>query len=226
MTSPADWEQDYSGTERMWSGRANAALVDAASDVAPGRSLDLGCGEGADVIWLATRGWRAEGVDLSPTAIDRAQESAADAEVADAAFHVGDLLTWDGAQACTYDLVTTFFLHTRDSSERQGLLRKASEFVAPGGLLLVVAHATMPPWAGRGHDGHSDWARITPESDRDLIATGREWETRVAEIRERRATGPGGEEAVLEDSVLLVRRAVSAGAQLGVRDGIERPAPR
>jgi len=34
--------------------------------------LDVGSGEGADAIWLASRGWRVTGIDVSSVALDRA----------------------------------------------------------------------------------------------------------------------------------------------------------
>ncbi len=36
----------------MWSGRPNGRLVAEGAGLTPGRALDVGCGEGADVIWL------------------------------------------------------------------------------------------------------------------------------------------------------------------------------
>ena len=45
------------GEGRVWSGRPNAVLVTEATGLAPGRALDLGCGEG-DAIWLAEQGWQ------------------------------------------------------------------------------------------------------------------------------------------------------------------------
>ena len=65
----AFWEQRYAGAESIWSGRVNETLAALVGELAPGRSLDLGSGEGGDVIWLAERGWRATGIDLSATQI-------------------------------------------------------------------------------------------------------------------------------------------------------------
>ncbi|UUZ43532.1 class I SAM-dependent methyltransferase [Janibacter limosus] len=70
------WEGRYRDAERVWSGRPNPSPVNAVQHLAPGKALDLGCGEGADAIWLATRGWLVTGVDISATAIARARREA------------------------------------------------------------------------------------------------------------------------------------------------------
>ncbi|MDN5635429.1 MAG: class I SAM-dependent methyltransferase, partial [Brevibacterium sp.] len=75
--SVAAWEERYAGDDAVWSGNPNEALVATVGSLTPGRVLDVGCGEGADVIWLAENGWDVVGIDLSQTAIDRATEAAA-----------------------------------------------------------------------------------------------------------------------------------------------------
>ncbi len=42
----------------------------------PGRALDVGCGEGADAVWLAGRGWEVTALDVSQVALDRAAAAA------------------------------------------------------------------------------------------------------------------------------------------------------
>ena len=48
------WDQRYASREQVWSGQPNSALVTEVTGLPPGRALDVGCGEGADAIWLAT----------------------------------------------------------------------------------------------------------------------------------------------------------------------------
>ena len=50
------WEERYASVERLWSGRPNDWLPELATDWEPGTALEIGCGEGADVLWLA-EGW-------------------------------------------------------------------------------------------------------------------------------------------------------------------------
>jgi SAM-dependent methyltransferase len=47
-------------------------LIEGPSAVAPGRALDLGCGTGTNVRYLAEHGWDATGVDAVAAAIGRA----------------------------------------------------------------------------------------------------------------------------------------------------------
>jgi cyclopropane fatty-acyl-phospholipid synthase-like methyltransferase len=50
------WEDFYGERAQVWSGRPNAVLVIEIAGLDPGTALDLGCGEGADAVWLASRG--------------------------------------------------------------------------------------------------------------------------------------------------------------------------
>jgi len=57
MFSQEFWDERYSGSP-IFSGNPNPWLVHHAGDLAPVAALDVGSGEGADVLWLASRGWR------------------------------------------------------------------------------------------------------------------------------------------------------------------------
>ncbi|BDZ54031.1 hypothetical protein GCM10025870_11040 [Agromyces marinus] len=76
MFEPHAWDKTYSGDETRWSGAPNAQLVAEASALAPGTALDVGCGEGGDVVWLARNGWRATGADFSANGLARAARHA------------------------------------------------------------------------------------------------------------------------------------------------------
>lgn len=66
------WETFYRDNEQIWSGRPNPRLVREVASLAPGTALDLGCGQGADAIWLAGLGWQVTATDVSGTALRRA----------------------------------------------------------------------------------------------------------------------------------------------------------
>jgi thioredoxin reductase/SAM-dependent methyltransferase len=196
------WEQRYAEADRVWSGRPNATLVEVASALPPGRALDLGCGEGADAIWLAGRGWEATGVDISPTAVARAADAARAARV-DARFVAADLATFGLDEL--FDLVTASFLHSPVALDRADALRRAAERVAVGGRLLVIAHAAPPPWASAEHV--RDHVFVGPAEDLAALALDPQvWTTEIADVRTREAVAPDGSAAQLEDGVVLVRR--------------------
>jgi SAM-dependent methyltransferase len=198
------WEQHYGAAERVWSGRANATLVDVVQDLPPGTALDLGCGEGGDAVWLALRGWQVTAVDVSPTALHRAAEHAAQAGVADRVTterHELGRSFPDG----TYDLVSAAFLHSPVELPRQDVVRSAAEAVAPGGLLVVLGHAGAPSWALPEHVAHAHFP--TPQEVLDVLRLpAQAWRTERLELVERTATGPQGQTGHLEDSLVVVRR--------------------
>ena len=204
--APAEyWEERYGGTDRVWSGRVNRVVADVAAELAPGRSLDLGCGEGADVIWLAQQGWTATGIDISPSAIGRAREAAQAAGLADdrASFAANDLASLDVAPQ--YDLVTASFLHSPVELPRVEILRAAAGLVAPGGHLLITSHAASPPWAE--HADHHEPHFLSPDEEfAGLGLDADEWTALAVEVRPRETTDPHGNPATIDDSVIFVQR--------------------
>lgn len=69
---PESWDQLYAGSDQRWSGEPNGVLVSAVGELPAGQALDVGCGEGADAVWLAQRGWDVTALDPSGVALDRA----------------------------------------------------------------------------------------------------------------------------------------------------------
>lgn len=198
------WEQRYAERDGIWSGRVNAVLADVAGALPAGRALDLGCGEGGDVVWLAEQGWDALGIDLSVTAIERGSRASVAAGVEDqTAFVAADLATW--ATAARFDLVTASFLQSWPVEiPRAAILRRAAGFVAVGGHLLVTAHAAPPR-----DDLPSELREYrfpTPDEDLTALQLDDTWDVVAAELRPRTATTPDGDPHQVVDSVVLVRR--------------------
>ena len=202
MTEPAQfWEQHYRAREQIWSGQANAVLVSVVEGVPPGRALDLGCGEGGDAVWLASRGWDVTAVDISTTAVERTSAAAAAAGVAVRAER-HDLAR--SMPAGPYDLVSAQFLQSPVELPRASVLRRAAQTLAVGGLLLVVEHASGPSWAPAG-DGP---AFPTPQETHALLELAPPtWEVLHVKSVARPVAGPGGQPGELQDGVIALRRA-------------------
>lgn len=204
----AFWEDRYRGEERVWSGRVNATLADLAAAWTPGRSLDLGCGEGADVLWLAEHGWDAYGIDLSATAIERARAETTRRGLEHASFTSRDLTAWAREAAAGpgarpgNDLVTASFFQSPVALDRELILRAAANTVTVGGRLALVSHAAPPPWAS-GHPGPFP----TPASELELLGLDpARWDVEAAELRTRPITGPDGAPTTIDDTAVVARR--------------------
>jgi 2-polyprenyl-3-methyl-5-hydroxy-6-metoxy-1,4-benzoquinol methylase len=102
-----EWDERYAGDGdgvSLWSGRPNGTLVAEVAGLVPGTVLDVGCGEGADAIWLAQQGWQVTAVDPSRVALDRADAAARDTGVEVTWVHAG-LLGMPGGTG-VHDLVS------------------------------------------------------------------------------------------------------------------------
>ena len=201
--SASRWEERYASVEQLWSGRPNDWLPELATDWSPGIALEIGCGEGADVLWLAERGWQVIGLDLSATAIGRLTGQAERLGVASRVTgRVHD--AGDGLPAGPFDLVTSFYVHgghEPGSLDLVALLSDAAARVAPGGRLVTAVHCANPPW-------HRHGAR-TYRPDELLAALRRAcegWDVELAEERPREAVGPDGAPGLRSDTVLCLRR--------------------
>ncbi|MCE9514755.1 MAG: class I SAM-dependent methyltransferase [Mycobacterium sp.] len=203
---PADagavWEEHYRAKPQVWSGRVNTSLAQIAAQLPVGRALDLGCGEGADAIWLAEQGWTVVAVDISSTALERVRAQAAVRGVADRV----DTRRHDlerGLPDDGFDLVSAQFLHSTVAMDRAGILRAAAAAVAPGGSLLIVDHASAPPWATKM--AHHEF----PDTETVLAGLGLDperWQRARVGAVERAARGPDGEDVTLLDNVMWLRR--------------------
>ncbi len=196
-----DWDRRYAAEAQRWSGQPNQTLLVEMEDVTPGSALEVGCGEGADAIWLARRGWKVTAVDISDVALDRARRVAADIGV-EIAWVRADVAVEPPAQG-RYDLVSVHYPALRHAVG-DGAIHALVEAVAPGGTLLVVGH----DFAGAGHHRHHgfDPADYVQPPDVARLLDGSTWTIEVQESRPR-IRPPGSESPDVPDLVLRARRA-------------------
>jgi len=134
----AEWDARYSERDgARWSGRPNGRLLAEVATLKPGLALDVGCGEGADAIWLARSGWTVTAIDISEVALSRAREAAERAGVA-VEWIRGDALRTPFA-AGSFDLVSMQY-PALPKAAGEAAVRALLETVRPGGLLLAVYH--------------------------------------------------------------------------------------
>jgi SAM-dependent methyltransferase len=201
VTESEYWDERYSVADQLWSGAPNSVLVDVAAALPAGRALDVGCGEGADAVWLAKRGWLVDALDVSGVALARAAAHGRDAGVDIRWIHSG--LVEAEPDLGRYDLVSAQYpvlAKTPDAVAERVLI----DAVAPDGLLVVVHHAEFA--SDHDHDGHAgdfdpaDY--VGPWDVRPLLGDG--WVIELDETRPRHLTTGSGA-GHTSDAVLVAR---------------------
>jgi SAM-dependent methyltransferase len=142
-----DWDRRYAEVANLWSAKPNRFLVAEVEGLAPGRALDLACGEGQNAIWLASLGWQVEGVDYSTVAIAKAR-ARAERDGVEVAFAEADLVEYE-PRPDAYDLVLMLYLHLSEEEHRL-VLARAARALAPGGTLVLLGHDLLNATEGVG----------------------------------------------------------------------------
>ena len=156
----AEWDSRYADQTQLWSGRPNGALVAEVAGLTPGRVLDVGCGEGADAVWLARGGWDVTGLEVSGLALERAASHARDAGVTIHWVHAG--LAEAALPPASFDLVSAQYpalLRTPDAAAERALLAA----VAPAACCCL---SITPGWTRR---------RCTTTASTPQTTSGRPW---------------------------------------------------
>lgn len=196
----AEWDDRYADRQQLWSGRPNGALVEEVAGLTPGRVLDVGCGEGADAVWLAHRGWDVTALEVSGVALERAVGHARDAGVAVRWVHA--TLTDAALPPASFDLVSAQYpalLRTPDAAAERALI----EAVAVDGVLLLVHHAGMDT-RQPDESGFDPADYVWPSMVTALL--GDDWVVETDEQRARVAPDGGAGAHHTDDLVLRARR--------------------
>jgi SAM-dependent methyltransferase len=176
----------------------SAYLTAVAGELAPGRALDAGCGNGTEALWLAARGWRVTAVDFSAPALGHGRSIAEGIgpEVATRVEWVeGDLGVWTPV-ADHYDFVSSLYVHVAGAVDE--MVARLAAGVAPGGTLLLVGHLPIDPLTG-AESPAAGQVQVTMDETLAVLETSR-WELSIAENRARAVAGSGF------DAVICARR--------------------
>lgn len=196
-----EWDERYTGDgdgAPMWSGQPNGALVTEVAELVPGTALDVGCGEGADAIWLARQGWKVTAVDPSRVALDRAEAAAKEAGVEVMWVQAGLLGMPDGTGV--HDLVSAQYPVLRHDIGATAITALLAA-VKPGGTLLVVHHELDSTHAAE--HGCDPAEHVMPG---DVAAQlDDRWEVKIHDTRPRLGPAPPGTHHI-RDVVLRARR--------------------
>ncbi len=146
--------------EKAGPNEALVQIVEEYGDTLGNRWLDLGCGEGRDSLYLASRGFEVTSVDVSRTALDKARGRAAAAGLA-CTFLERDVTRLDGLPQDGFDVAINMgCLHMlSDQTHRQMHLERVAQLLKPGGH-FVVAHCRSQ-WL-KGFYSVPDYEQVGP----------------------------------------------------------------
>jgi SAM-dependent methyltransferase len=198
MSTDAEWDARYAAApDGMFSGNVNGTLAIEVATMQPRTALDVGCGEGADAIWLARAGWDVTALDLSTVAVERGS-AAAEAAGVSVRWVAGDFAAEDLGH---FDLVTAHYPALKHTPDR-AVLRALVAAVASGGTLLYVGHAPLEREfsLARGFDPND---YVLPSDVEAFLDDA--WDIEVAEQRPRPGGAPHGS-PFTHDDILRARR--------------------
>jgi cyclopropane fatty-acyl-phospholipid synthase-like methyltransferase len=180
------FEGIYQGQAPWDTGRPQPAIIKLAEvGQIRGSVLDVGCGTGENLLYLAARGHEAWGIDFVPVAIERAKAKAAQRGI-DAHFLVGNALELNKLERQFDTVIDCGLFHTFADEERPAFVRGLAEILGRGGFLCILCFSDEQP----GTEGPR---RITQKEIRDSFHDG--WNVQHIEAARfeavERTSGPG-----------------------------------
>ncbi len=157
------FEQMYQGQAPWDTGRPQPAIIKLAEgNVIRGSVLDVGCGTGENVLYLAARGHDCWGIDFVPVAIERAKAKAAQRGI-DAHFIVGDALELNKLGRQFDTVIDCGLFHTFSDEQRPLFVRSLAEVLRAGGLFYLICFSDEQP----GTEGPR---RVSQQEIRDSLS--------------------------------------------------------
>jgi cyclopropane fatty-acyl-phospholipid synthase-like methyltransferase len=167
MTTPPSWDAMYEpDTQPPWDiGRPQRAFLRLADlGLLSGRLLDAGCGTGEHTLLAAARGAQATGVDISPRAVGRAREKAAERGV-QAYFEVADVLNL-GQLGMTFNtIIDSGVFHVFSDEDRARYVASLAAALPSGGSCYLMCFSDRQP-------GEYGPRRVTQDELRTAFADG------------------------------------------------------
>jgi SAM-dependent methyltransferase len=159
------FESSYLGTPPWDIGRPQPAIVRLAeTGRITGSVLDVGCGTGENVLYLAEHGYTAAGVDGAPTAIKKARAKAKQRGLSES-FEVGDALNLPTPERLFDTVIDSGLFHVFSDDERPRFRESLGRVVRSGGTYFLMCFSDHQP---------GDWGprRVTQAEIRAVFTDG------------------------------------------------------
>jgi cyclopropane fatty-acyl-phospholipid synthase-like methyltransferase len=170
---PENWfDSAYQGTPPWDIGHPQPEIVrlDQSGQIM-GSVLDVGCGTGEHVLYLAGQGHKVMGVDSAPTAIKKARAKAKQRGL-DVTFVLGDALNLSIPDHRFDTVIDMGLFHVFSDEERPRFRESLERVLRPGGTYFMVCFSEKEP---------GDWGprRVTQAEIRSVFTGG--WRTNYIE---------------------------------------------
>lgn len=150
MVKAAVYNTAYRVARMPWEMGPRPELVQLVRDgvLSPGRALDLGCGTGANSVFLAQHGFQVTGVDFAAVALAKAARTAGAAGVR--VDFVEDDLTGLRHVSGQFDLLVDYgTFDDLSGADRDGYVRSVVPLARPGARFLLWCFQWQPRWLDR-----------------------------------------------------------------------------
>lgn len=180
--------------------RTHSAVIEALRHVAPGRALDLGCGNGRNALYLALKGFEVTAWDRDEASLGNLARIAGEENLSSLTTARVDLN--DAVIDAQYDFIlSTVVMMFLQPQAVPALIRRMQQATAPGGYNLIVAAIDSPDMPspipfpflfkpGELRDAYADWTLLeyneNPGELHKLDAQGNRIRLRFATLLARR----------------------------------------
>jgi SAM-dependent methyltransferase len=152
------WDKIYVEGKLPWdSGKPDVHLLEVIDEIGHnfGKALEIGCGTGTNLIWLAEKGFEVTGMDISPTAVAKARKKVSAADINIHLFS-GDFMV-DQVPGAPFDFVyDRGCLHVFEGvKELSRFASRVGELLVPEGIWHSLAGSTDGPPRDTGPPRHS-----------------------------------------------------------------------
>lgn len=138
------WDQIYQGRGVKVPVNPSALVLETTANLQPGAALDIGMGNGRNAIYLARKGWKVTGIDISSEAVKQAQAEAKklNAPIDASVSRFEDLPAYQNR----FDVILCMYV--QDLATKNA--KKIMDMLKPGGLLIIEGyHQAAPALAGQ-----------------------------------------------------------------------------
>jgi len=192
------WDDSYTGTAPPpWDiGRPQQAFVRLADEGRlSGRVLDSGCGTGEHALLAASRGADVTGIDVAPTAIDRARAKARERALP-ARFEVADALHLEHLGGTFDTVIDSGVFHVFSDEDRPRYVASLAAVLPSGGACYLMCFSDRQP---------GDWGPRRIRADELRAAFSENW-TVESIAADRFDINPFGDVTQAEAWLAVIRR--------------------